>query len=293
MGSTPKTLYRLTHLAATGALQPGVKVCDIGATQLFGDAKGEAASRFLEFFAGKHEDATPPAKVPQARLQAIGNGGFLGDLLILAGFKYTAIDIFHATNTVLFDLNVHEPGPDLEAQFDLVMNFGTTEHVFNQLRAFQTIHALIKVGGLCYHDLPMAGFPGHALYRYDPMFFPLIARANKYEVVLHEITPGAERPIPEEYRSIGYKVPKVMDVGVEAVLRRTSGEPFNIPLETTTSLAVDPAFETTQSSSLVRMPEGMSVHYGYTGMINDLGFGELTRTWLRRLFRGVGRRLGR
>lgn len=293
MGSTPKTLHRILHLVATGALQPGTRVCDIGATQLFGDQKGEAAARFLDFIAERHPGATASDKVPAGRLKEIGSGGFLGDLLILAGFDYTAIDIFHATNTVLFDLNVHEPGPELAGKFDLVMNFGTTEHVFNQLRAFQTIHALTRVGGLTYHDLPMAGFPGHALYRYDPMFFPLLIRANKYEQVLHEITLGAARPVPEEYRSIGYKVPNVMDVGVEAVVRRVFDEPFCIPLETTTSLAVDPEFETTQSSSLVRMPEGMSVHYGYTGMINDLGFGELTRTWVRRLVRGISRRLGR
>jgi hypothetical protein len=293
MGSTPKTLYRLMHLVATGALLPGTRVCDIGATQLFGDASGDSAAGFLDFFAEEYKTGTASAAVPKDRLTEIGDGGFLGDLLILAGFKYTAIDIFHATNTVLFDLNVHEPGPELTEQFDLVMNFGTTEHVFNQLRAFQSIHALTKVGGLCYHDLPLAGYPGHALYRYDPMFFTLLVQANNYDLVLHEITPGAERRMPDEYRQLGYTMPKVLDVGVEAVVRRTASDPFRIPLETTTSLSVDPAFETAQSSSLVRMPEGMSVHYGYTGSSKDVPFRELTSTWFRRLRLGIGRRLGR
>ncbi|QND70332.1 hypothetical protein [Tardiphaga robiniae] len=197
MGSSPKTLQRLKQLTWDGFLQPGSSICDIGATQLFGDASGHNARDFLTFYAERYDQAIPPDSADPDKLAAIINNGFLGDLLILAGFKYTALDIFHGTNTILFDLNVHAPGRDLHGKFDLILNLGTTEHVFNQLRAFQTIHDLTRLDGLIYNDLPMGGYLNHALYRYDPLFFSSVLPANCYEKVLEQISVGGGDQGPE------------------------------------------------------------------------------------------------
>jgi hypothetical protein len=279
------------RMTALGHLQPGSNVVDIGATQLFGDRDQSALRAFLEFYADRHPRAKRPKDIEPKKLEAIAHDGFLGDLLILAGFEYVALDIFHATNTILFDLNIHEPGPDLLDKFDLVMNFGTTEHVFNQLRAFQSIHALIKVGGLCYHDLPMAGYPNHALYRYDPLFFSTLIPANGYEKIMLEITVGAERPVPEDLRAIGYRKETVADVGIEAIVKRTSPEPLHLPMETSTSLSVDPDLDKLAQSDSVRMPIGISVHYGGIPAFDTISFTDLTKVWLGRLSGGVGRRI--
>jgi SAM-dependent methyltransferase len=274
---------QLTH---DGHLPPGSAICDIGATQLFGAAADEAVRSCLAFYAARHDAAMPPERVSDARIREIANGGFIGDLLLLAGFRYTAIDIFHATNTILFDLNVHEPGPDLAGAFDLVMNLGTTEHVFNQLRAFQTIHALTKPGGAIYHDLPMSGFMNHALFRYDPLFFRTLVAANPYDILVEEITPGAEHKTPPELLSKGYPAPTYMDMGIELILRRRDASPFRIPLETTTSLSVDPTFEKVQPSTQVRMPEGTQVIYGAINSFESMSLRELTATWLDRVKKG-------
>lgn len=293
MGSTPKTLERLKYLTTIGALTPGGSICDIGATQLFGDESQDASRAFLSFYAERCSRATAPEDVAPATLQSITQNGFLGDLLILAGFEYKALDIFHATNTILFDLNVHEPGPGLVEKFDLVMNFGTTEHVFNQLRAFQTIHALTKVNGICYHDLPMAGYLNHALYRYDPLFFATLAPANRYEVILEQITLGSERPLTPELQAKGYKRNSVTDVGIEVIYRRTTSDAFSIPMETSTSIAVDPTFNQVAEDEYVRTPAGSSVSYGANLTLDALSFGELTFHWLNRAKRGLRRRLFR
>lgn len=87
------------------------------------------------------------------------------------GFKYCALDIFDAEDTILFDLNLHEVPKNLHQQFDLVTNFGTTEHVINQLLAMKTIHNLAKSGGIIYHDLPMSGYHYHGYFSYTPLFF--------------------------------------------------------------------------------------------------------------------------
>ena len=55
------------------------------------------------------------------------------------------------------DLNIHFVPADLQSKFDLVTNYGTTEHVLNQMLAMRSIHDLVKPGGLIHHDLPWAG----------------------------------------------------------------------------------------------------------------------------------------
>jgi hypothetical protein len=289
MGSTPKTLDRLKHLTSIGALPPGSSICDIGATQLFGDHDQQAINAFLNFYAGKFNLAKRPNVVPPEQLKAIANNGFLGDLLMLAGFQYTALDIFHATNTILFDLNIHAPGPDLIEKFDLVMNFGTTEHVFNQLRAFQTIHTLTRVNGICYHDLPMSGYLNHALYRYDPLFFSTVLPANKYKKLFEEVTMGAKTSVPYEMKKLGYSDPTYTNVGIEIVYRRTSPDPFRIPMETATALSIDPNFSNILASGSVELPADPSVYYGANP--SSISFRDLTSIWLSRLKRGLLRRL--
>ena len=260
--------------------------------KLFGDAAEEGARSFLAFYAARTAKATRPQDVSDEQFRTIAHGGFLGDLLILAGFRYTALDIFHATNTILFDLNIHAPGPRLASQFDLVTNFGTTEHVINQLRAFQTIHDLTRPQGLIYHDLPLAGYLNHALFRYDPLFFRTVVATNDYDVILQEITMGPRKSVPAEVVAMGYGETSMADVGIEMIVRRTNAEPFKVPMETTTSLSVDPAIEMLGASEAITLPEGTMVSYGGTVSLDDVDFGKLTQAWLRQ-FPGVLRRRAR
>lgn len=291
MGSTSKTLMRLMTLTATGDLAPESAICDIGATQLFGDTF-ETAAAFLDYYAERSPKARNSSSVPEPELRAIAEGGFLGDLLTLAGFRYTALDIFHATNTVLFDLNVHEPGPGLKGKFDLVLNLGTTEHVINQLRAFQTIHDLVRVGGLIYHDLPLAGYLNHALFRYDPLFFQTILPANDYQTLLQEVTIGSPMKVPSDLQAMGFRMEQVTDIGIEVIVRRTNPSDFRVPLEASTSLSIDPNFSQVGEDDLVMVPAGVSVNYGVASDLHHMSMAQLTKAWVGNFVRGLRRRTG-
>jgi hypothetical protein len=291
MGSTPKTLERLKHLTSIGALPIGSAICDIGATQLFGDADQAATRAFLNYYADLDPAAKRPDEVSDEALQAITQKGFLGDLLLLAGFQYTALDIFHATNTILFDLNIHAPGPNLVEKFDLVMNMGTTEHVFNQLRAFQTIHSLTRVGGVCYHDLPMGGYLNHALYRYDPLFFSTVLPVNNYDKLFEQVILGDKVAVPDEMKQIGYSDATYTDVGLEIVYRRTSSDPFRVPLEAQTALSIDPDFWNIAANGSVELPATTNVHYGESLSLDSISFLLFTRIWMAKFKRAVLRRI--
>lgn len=240
MGAGIKNIQRIMEMTEAGQLSYGAEICDIGTTQLFGIGAKEAARSMLDYYARHAPAGSLHTKVTDRQLSSIASGGFLGELLILAGFRYTALDIFKAPNTILFDLNRHAPGPKLEKRYDLVMNFGTTEHVFNQYNAFRTIHQLTKVNGIMYHDLPLAGFLNHAFFRYDPLLFTMLATANKYKLSRLMFSVGHSNAVTDDLRSLGLSIEAIHDLGIEAVLIKSQDIPFRVPLEQSTSLAVEP-----------------------------------------------------
>jgi len=94
--------------------------------------------------------------------------------------EYKAIDFHGTKSSIKFDLN--EEYKDLK-QYDLVTNIGSSEHIFNQLTVFKTIHNLTKSGGIIIHQLPGQGYYNHGFYNYQPTFFFDLAHANNYLMI--------------------------------------------------------------------------------------------------------------
>ena len=61
--------------------------------------------------------------------------------------EYMAIDFHGTEHSIKFDLN-NEYKDD--KKYDVVTNIGTSEHIFNQLAVFKTIHNLVTPGGLLF-----------------------------------------------------------------------------------------------------------------------------------------------
>lgn len=68
------------------------------------------------------------------------------------------------------------------SSFDLVINTGTCEHVFDQRRVWETIHDACKPGGLMVHALPLWGWLDHGFYNYHPTFVADLAAENGYKI---------------------------------------------------------------------------------------------------------------
>lgn len=93
----------------------------------------------------------------------------------------------HGTATAL-RYNLNQPF-DLGERFDVVINHGTAEHVFNIAQVFATMHQHCELGGWMIHDAPFMGWVDHGFYCLQPTLFFDVALTNCYEihtVAVHE-----------------------------------------------------------------------------------------------------------
>lgn len=95
---------------------------------------------------------------------------------------YVSLD-GNGRGTHTHDLNKQLAVEAIGGPFDLVTDFGTGEHIFDQVQLWRTIHSAMKPGGFFIFDRPSQGYPGHCYYRTDRCYFEDIAAANDYEIV--------------------------------------------------------------------------------------------------------------
>lgn len=100
-------------------------------------------------------------------------------------FRYDRIDAIdlHSGTGRAWKYDLNEPVP-VPHRYDIVINTGTTEHIWNQHQVFKTIHDLTLPGGLMYHQMPMTGWLDHGFVCYQPTFIADLAAANRYQIVL-------------------------------------------------------------------------------------------------------------
>ena len=114
------------------------------------------------------------------------------------GFDYAAVDIDGSPGSIALDLNFDSVPQNLLGKYHLVTNYGTTEHVANQLNAFKIIHEFTALGGVMIHAIPAQGMLNHGLFNYNPKFFWMLARSNGYKwLYAHCTKPTVYYPLPQ------------------------------------------------------------------------------------------------
>lgn len=152
------------------------------------------------------------------------------DLFRGSTYEYRCIDLFPGEFTILLDLNDHVVAEQDRSTFDLITNEGTTEHIGDQMNAFQAIHDYAKAGSFMVHQVPFGGYFNHGLYNYHPVFFVFLAHANDYEIVSLALSqPHLPFSLPEYDGLMNAKEWAGLQIEsgiVGCVLRKTSSAPF-------------------------------------------------------------------
>ncbi len=133
MGIGPKNLMKIRELSANGLLAPRAEILELGAQEVYCEGGEEIVRAFVDFYVGSQNVNWSAVPLSSNDVIRLARRGFSAELFRACGFRYCALDIFDGDGVTLFDLNINHVPADLKGRFDLVTNFGTTEHVINQL----------------------------------------------------------------------------------------------------------------------------------------------------------------
>jgi hypothetical protein len=256
MGIGNNVIDLLIDLRKAGYIGTRTSVMEIGAQQL-GNSFLESTDRLArlgELFGIIRPLPLPPpiptyivhgttehldASAPAAR-----------DFWLWLGFSYAAIDIDGSPGSIPLDLNFDDLPQDKFGKYDLVTNFGTTEHIVNQLNAFKIIHELTAPGGIMVHRLPAGGMLNHGLVNYNPKFFWMLARGNGYRFIQADYGQSLEPyALPDNIVNfLGSIDPasiertskyQVADAGLSVVMQKAFDIPYVPPIDVATGTQTD------------------------------------------------------
>lgn len=109
---------------------------------------------------------------------------------------------------VIHDLNKIIPS-EIEKRFDVIIDSGTLEHVFNFPTAIANCMKMLKPGGTIFICTPANNYLGHGFYQFSPeLFFRIFQEENGFELVR---TILLKHPYPSAELSSNQKLYEVVD----------------------------------------------------------------------------------
>ncbi len=181
----PLSAFVVSRILADGLLPPQPRAIDMG-NQTWGVSR-DAIERIAVMLAPQASRLGVSADA----LRSLGEARapHVGLFYKVLGFGlYEAIDINSRDDTLVMDLNT-----DLRAHYgfartyDLVLNTGTSEHVFNQAAFLKNAHELAGPDGVMAHIVPFTGYVNHGFFNYQPGLFLDLAAANGYRLLSLEV----------------------------------------------------------------------------------------------------------
>jgi hypothetical protein len=204
VGLCLKDVELLIRLREGGYLPDRAAVIEIGAQQISNSVLRNSSQ--VEQL-GRLFGVASAVPIPGPLSSKLGSDGYermsaqaplARDLWTWLGFSYASIDIDGSPGSIPLDLNFAAVPAQLVGKHHLVTNFGTTEHVANQLNAFKIVHDLTAPGGVMMHTLPTQGAFNHGLINYTPKFFWALATANDYRWLYFDfMTDANPHPMPD------------------------------------------------------------------------------------------------
>lgn len=132
----------------------------------------------------------------QARRNPDFDFSTLTALLQARGIEVSTLDLFDRRADYQSDLNVPLPFQD---PFDVLLDIGTIEHVFDTRQAFINYLSLVKVGGyLCLH-VPVSGYYRHGLHTFSPELIRGTLSGNGCQIILATFSDYRGNDVDEEH----------------------------------------------------------------------------------------------
>lgn len=105
------------------------------------------------------------------------------------GLKYMCIDWNEKDGCLPLNLTKPINVKLIEGPFDIVTNFGTTEHVSNQQACWMNVHNFLKVGGKLISHTPVGpNWETHGFWHPSLEWYKELAQLNEYKIEFIEQT---------------------------------------------------------------------------------------------------------
>ena len=111
--------------------------------------------------------------------------GYISDTTFFKLMGFGKLDSLDYDNyqgcSIIHDLNV-DISPEFYNKYDLILDGGTSEHVFNIPKVLENYNRMLKAGGLIIHGSPSSNYVDHGFYMFSPTLFFDYYSANKWEI---------------------------------------------------------------------------------------------------------------
>jgi SAM-dependent methyltransferase len=118
-------------------------------------------------------------------------------------------------------------------RYDTILDYGTSEHVFNPLQALVNAYNLLRDGGVYVFDLPVSGWISHAVYQFTPSYFLSLGETPFFELehLLYHRKRGERILRIKHYNGFSYaQINGRKRYSSWGVLRKTGGGEQRAPL---------------------------------------------------------------
>jgi len=113
------------------------------------------------------------------------------------GSFVVSIDLNGRGGSLPIDLSKQISMPEYKEYFDIITNFGTSEHVSDHMQCFKNMDYFCKKGGIIYNLNPREGHWNNrshrGVHKYTTEFYDNWAKENGYSVIINRIITKAER----------------------------------------------------------------------------------------------------
>jgi hypothetical protein len=149
----------------------GRNICTLGRQSFFG--------RESEINRALNENGLASIKLPNVNSEHTAD-----DVLGQLGYKITSVDVSPWEGaTIQHDLNYQIPQTFI-GKFDLVMDNGTLEHIFNYPIALKNAMQMVREGGQLMLHTPVNNLCGHGFYQFSPeLFYRALSPANGFQII--------------------------------------------------------------------------------------------------------------
>lgn len=164
--------------------------------------------------------------IPDSRALAAYRWGDTADAIlrdITGAAEVSSIDMSdYQGSSIVHDMNrpLWDSRPDLAGQFDLVIDGGTLEHVFNFPVAVRNLMFLVREGGHILTANPANNLCGHGFYQFTPeLMHRLYSPANGFRVDHVLLTQARHMSVEMDPRPRSFRVVDPASLGRRILLR--------------------------------------------------------------------------